>query len=80
MRSGEERLVVLDRVVKSVIGGVRGAHPELVFVRKTKRGIAPMHRMNNFEPAGVVGVAISIPCGILDAARSSRCFEQPSVQ
>lgn len=43
VKNGDERLVVLNRVARSVIEGVRGQHPEYVF---TYRG-RPMQTMNN---------------------------------
>lgn len=43
VKNGEERLVVLNRVAKSVIEEVRGEHPDYVF---TYRG-QPIERMNN---------------------------------
>ena len=43
MKNGEERLLVLNRVARSVIGKVRGEHPEYVF---TYRG-HPITAMNN---------------------------------
>jgi len=35
VKNGEERLVVLNRVARSVIESVRGKHPEFVFVRES---------------------------------------------
>lgn len=32
VKNGEERLVVLNRVAKSIIEGQRGRHPEFVYV------------------------------------------------
>jgi integrase len=36
-KNGEERLVVLNRVAKSIIGSVRGLHPVDVFVRAHRK-------------------------------------------
>jgi integrase len=49
VKNGEERLVVLNRVARSVIESCRGMHKDFVFVRPNKRrGYAvPMYRMNN---------------------------------
>ncbi len=38
MKNGDERLVVLNRVARSVIEEVRGQHPERVFTYEIKRG------------------------------------------
>lgn len=45
VKNGEERLVVLNRVAKSVIDRQRGLHPEYVFPYGKPAG--PMHRMND---------------------------------
>ena len=42
VKNGDERLVVLNRVAKSVIDSVRGQHPEYVFVYRGAR-IGTMH-------------------------------------
>jgi integrase len=49
IKNGEERLVVLNRVAKSVIEGVRGLHPVYVFVRAHKKEgePAPVTKINN---------------------------------
>jgi hypothetical protein len=57
VKNREERLVVLNRIARSVIDGVRGMHPEYVFVHKPVRRRAhdreagvelnPIERMNN---------------------------------
>ena len=38
VKNGEERLVVLNRVAKSVVGSLRGLHPTHVFVRVPQGG------------------------------------------
>ena len=38
VKNGEERLVVLNRVAKSVVESLRGLHPTHVFVRAPKKG------------------------------------------
>ncbi len=43
VKNGEERLVVLNRVAKSVIDSVRGQHSEFVFIYKE----GPLLKMNN---------------------------------
>ena len=43
MKNGDERLVVLNRVARSVIDSVRGQHPEFVFVYRGR----PIETMNN---------------------------------
>ena len=43
VKSGEERLVILNRVVTSVIEGVRGEHPDYVFTLRGK----PITAMGN---------------------------------
>jgi integrase len=43
VKNGEERLVVLNRVAKSVIEEVRGSHPEFVFTYRDH----PVETMNN---------------------------------
>lgn len=45
VKNGEERLVVLNRVAKSVVDRQRGLHPEYVFPYGKPAG--PMHRMND---------------------------------
>jgi integrase len=48
VKNGEERLVVLNRVAKSVVESLRGLHPTHVFVRASKKGRArPVTKMNN---------------------------------
>jgi integrase len=48
VKNGEERLVVLNRVARSVISSVRDMHPVFVFPRKTKRGEPkPVTKINN---------------------------------
>jgi len=49
IKNGEERLVVLNRVEKSVIESVRGLHPVYVFVRAHKKEgePAPVTKINN---------------------------------
>ncbi len=37
VKNGEDRLVVLNRIAKSVIDGVRGKHPEYVFTYRGRR-------------------------------------------
>jgi hypothetical protein len=41
VKNGEERLVVLNRVARSVVDGMRGLHPTHVFVRAPAKGGAP---------------------------------------
>ena len=43
VKNGDERLVVLNRVARSVIESVRGQHPEFVFVYRGR----PIETMNN---------------------------------
>ena len=40
VKNGEERLMVLNRIARSVIESMRGKHAEFVFVRKGKHEIA----------------------------------------
>jgi integrase len=49
IKNGEERLVVLNRVAKSVVESVRGRHPVFVFVRAHKKEgePRPVTKMNN---------------------------------
>jgi integrase len=48
VKNGEERLVVLNRVARSVIDSLRGLHPTHVFVRVPKKGEAqPVTKMYN---------------------------------
>jgi integrase len=57
VKNTEERLVVLNRIARSVIDSVRGMHPEYVFVHKPIRlrahdreagvELKPIERMNN---------------------------------
>jgi integrase len=48
IKNGEERLVVLNRVSKSVVESVRGMHPVYVFVHAgKKRESRPVTKMNN---------------------------------
>ena len=48
VKNGEERLVVLNRVAKSVIESQRGRHPEYVFAYSHKKGeLRPVKEMNN---------------------------------
>lgn len=48
VKNGDERLVVLNRVAKSVIEAQRGKHPTYVFVQVPKEGEpSPVGKMNN---------------------------------
>jgi integrase len=49
VKNAEERLVVLNRIARSVIDSVRGMHPEYVFVHlpKGEQELQPLTRMNN---------------------------------
>ncbi len=49
IKNGEERLVVLNRVAKSVVESVRGLHPAYVFVHTHKKDgdSGPVTKMNN---------------------------------
>jgi integrase len=49
VKNGEERLVVLNRVAKSVIDNLRGLHPVYVFVRAHKKDSEPkpVTKINN---------------------------------
>jgi integrase len=48
VKNGEERLVVLNRVARSVIENLRGKHPEFVFVQEPrKQAPKPIRSMNN---------------------------------
>ncbi|HET9445660.1 MAG TPA: hypothetical protein VFO35_05340, partial [Steroidobacteraceae bacterium] len=48
VKNGEERLVVLNRVARSVIESLRGLHPTHVFVRVPKKGSSqPVTKMYN---------------------------------
>ncbi len=49
IKNGEERLVVLNRVAKSVVESVRGRHPVFVFVRAHKKDgePRPVIKINN---------------------------------
>jgi len=48
VKNGDERLVVLNRVAKSVIESQRGRHAEFVFVHQQKKGdLRPVRKMNN---------------------------------
>ncbi len=57
VKNTEERLVVLNRIARSVIDSVRGMHPQYVFVHKPIRlrahdreagvELKPIERMNN---------------------------------
>ena len=49
VKNGEERLVVLNRVARSVIEGQRGIHPEFVFAhaRRGKKEAMPVASINN---------------------------------
>jgi integrase len=48
VKNGEERLVVLNRVARSVVDSLRGLHPTHVFVRVPKNGAAqPVTKMYN---------------------------------
>ncbi len=49
VKNGEERLVLLNQVARSVIEGVRGLHRDYVFVRQTGKGgePKPVAKMNN---------------------------------
>src|ERR1700722_2645604 len=47
VKNGEERLVVLNRVARSIIDSVRGKHPDFVFVRDVGEGeTCPLRGMN----------------------------------
>jgi integrase len=47
VKNGEERLVVLNRVARSIIDSVRGKHPDFVFVRDAGEGeTCPLRGMN----------------------------------
>ena len=43
VKNGDDRLVILNQVARSVIESVRSEHPEFVFVRRGK----PIQTMNN---------------------------------
>jgi hypothetical protein len=46
VKNGEERLVVLNRMAKSVVDSMRGLHPTHVFVRVPSKGEArPIPKM-----------------------------------
>ena len=48
VKNTEERLVVLDRIARSVIEEARGMHPVYVFVRRSEDGLTvPVKKMNN---------------------------------
>jgi integrase len=47
VKNGEERLVVLNRVAKSVIEAQRGQHPAFVFVHGKGENRKPVTKMNN---------------------------------
>ncbi len=49
IKNGEERLVVLNKIAKSVVESVRGLNPVYVFVRVQKKGgeSQPVTKMNN---------------------------------
>jgi len=48
VKNTEERLVVLNRIARSVIEEARGMHPVYVFVRQSKDGLTvPVKKMNN---------------------------------
>ena len=48
VKNGDERLVVLNRVAKSVIESQRGKHPTYVFVQVPKEGEpSPVGKINN---------------------------------
>ena len=47
VKNGEDRLVVLNRVAKSVIEEVRGEHPEFVFTYERRGKREPVTRMYN---------------------------------
>ena len=48
VKNGEERLVVLNRVAKSIVESLRGLHPTHVFVRAPKKGEPqPVKKINN---------------------------------
>jgi hypothetical protein len=48
VKNTEERLVVLNRIARSVIEEARGMHPVHVFVRRSKHGLpVPVKKMNN---------------------------------
>jgi integrase len=47
VKNGEERLVVLNRVARSVIDSIRGMHSEYAFVHDAKGTAEPVGKMNN---------------------------------
>jgi integrase len=48
VKNTEERLIVLNRIARSVIEEARGMHPVYVFVRRSKDGLTvPVKKMNN---------------------------------
>ena len=48
VKNGEERLVVLNRVARSIIDNLRGKHPDFVFVQEfKKKEPRPFRGMNN---------------------------------
>jgi hypothetical protein len=49
LKNGKERLVVLNRVAKSVIESMRGRHPIHVFVHARGKGVdlRPVTKINN---------------------------------
>ena len=42
MKNGDERLVVLNRVAKSIVEGLRGAHSIYVFAHPRRKGTTPL--------------------------------------
>ena len=42
MKNGDERLVVLNRVAKSIVEGLRGAHSIYVFAYPRRKGATPL--------------------------------------
>ena len=42
VKNGDDRLVVLNRVAKSIVEGLRGAHPVYVFAHSRRKGTTPL--------------------------------------
>lgn len=55
VKNGEERLVVLNRVARSVIDSLRGGHPDLIFVREFKTSEPHLGRGIQAPPGARVG-------------------------
>jgi integrase len=47
VKNGEERLVVLNRVARSIVESVRGLHPVYVFARETEGALRPLTKVYN---------------------------------